>query len=101
MKFYAFFLLIESAQTANNNIPPFTIYCQKVGTSSILIPLSNDAMINAPTITPQTLPTPPAKLAPPITQAAMASNSAFCPAEGEPAPRRALELSPLLQPSTR
>ena len=73
-------------------MPPLTIYCQKVGTSSILIPLSSDAMISAPITTPNTLPTPPAKLAPPMTQAAIASSSAFCPADGEPAPKRALKI---------
>ena len=75
---------------------PLTMYCQKVATSIMLMPLSSADMIKAPMTAPATLPMPPARLVPPITQAAMASSSAMLPAEGEPAPRRELRINPAI-----
>lgn len=53
-------------------------------------------IINAPITAPATLPMPPARLVPPMTQAAMASSSAILPAEGDPAPSRELRISPAM-----
>ena len=47
-------------------------------------------MTNAPKIAPKMLPRPPIKLAPPITHAAMASNSNKRPASGLALPTRAV-----------
>src|SRR5258707_15756334 len=44
------------------------------------MPLSRLAMISAPSMAPKTVPRPPIKLVPPITQAAIASSSSSCPA---------------------
>nr|PRK59589.1 hypothetical protein BV190_00325 [Haemophilus influenzae] len=35
-----------------------------------------------------------------MTQAAIASSSAFCPADGEPAPKRALKINPAIATNT-
>ena len=50
------------------------------------MPLSRLAIINAPSTAPNTVPLPPIKLVPPITHAAIASNSNSCPASGEALP---------------
>ena len=42
-------------------------------------------MISAPRIAPKTVPRPPIKLVPPITQAAIASSSSNCPGVGRSA----------------
>ena len=44
-------------------------------TAISVMPLSSTAMISAPNSTPPTLPRPPFRLVPPITQAATASSS--------------------------
>nr|VXZ90959.1 Uncharacterised protein [Klebsiella pneumoniae] len=80
--------MAESIHTASSKMAPLTIYCQKVATSIMLMPLSGADIINAPITAPATLPMPPAGLVPPMTQAAMASSSAILPAEGDP--RRAV-----------
>lgn len=85
---YARRLVAESIHTASSKMAPLTIYCQKVATSIMLMPLSRADIINAPITAPATLPMPPARLVPPMTQAAMASSSAILPAEGTP--RRAV-----------
>ena len=44
-----------------------------------VIPFSNAVMMSAPKITPHTVPRPPLRAVPPITQAAMASSSIKSP----------------------
>jgi hypothetical protein len=50
------------------------------GASAIsVMPLIRLAMMSEPKMTPSTVPRPPFRLAPPITQAAMASSSSSSP----------------------
>src|SRR5690606_6189737 len=65
----------RSHQTARIKMRPLTMYCQKGSISSMLMPLSRLTMTSAPIMEPVTLPVPPLRLVPPITQAAMASSS--------------------------
>lgn len=57
---YARRLVAESIHTASSKMAPLTIYCQKVATSIMLMPLSVADIINAPITAPATLPMPPA-----------------------------------------
>ena len=79
-----------SSPTAATRIPPFTISWVKSGMFLSDIPLSRLAINSAPRHAPKTLPRPPIKLAPPMTQAAIASSSRSTPASGEPLPTRAV-----------
>ena len=63
---YARRLVAESIHTASSKMAPLTIYCQKVATSIMLMPLSRADIINAPITAPATLPMPPARLVPPM-----------------------------------
>lgn len=45
---YARRLVAESIHTASSKMAPLTIYCQKVATSIMLMPLSRADIINAP-----------------------------------------------------
>ncbi len=56
---YARRLVAESIHTASSKMAPLTIYCQKVATSIMLMPLSRADIINAPITAPATLPMPP------------------------------------------
>ncbi len=60
------------------------ISCMYVGHPIWLAPLRSTAIINAPIIEPMMLPVPPFKLAPPITTAAMMSNSNPMAIDGSP-----------------
>src|SRR6266487_3612647 len=68
-----------SIQTASERTVPRAINLNSGETASSVIPLRRQAMIKAPNRTPSTLPRPPRKLTPPITQAAIASNSIRSP----------------------
>ena len=61
---------------------------------AILMPLLRLSITNAPRIAPKMLPRPPIKLAPPMTHAAMASNSNSRPASGLALPTRAVMTIP-------
>ena len=71
-----------SIQTANNKTIPLIIFCQDESKPIILIPLFKLAIIKDQSKAPNTTPVPPLKLIPPITQAAIASNSLLTPVEG-------------------
>lgn len=64
-----------SSRTASAITTPMTTCCQKAETDSRLRPLRSTASISAPIRVPEALPTPPARLAPPMTTAAIASSS--------------------------
>ena len=63
-------------------IVPIKTCCQKELTSIKFRPFLNNPIIITPAKTPNTVPLPPKKLAPPIIHAAIASNSALSPALG-------------------
>ena len=56
-------------------MPPFSACCQKGSMPTMLRDLLMTAMVTAPQNTPTTLPWPPLRLTPPMTQAAMMSIS--------------------------
>ena len=65
-------------------IDPIKTCCQKTLTFIKFNPLRSSPIINTPAKTPNTVPLPPKKLAPPIITAAMASSSDCKPAFGYP-----------------
>src|SRR5437867_9516886 len=65
----------RSSATAKTMMPPVTISWTQLARSSFVQPLLMVVMIIAPTRLPKIEPCPPARLAPPITTAAMASSS--------------------------
>src|SRR5579871_1638709 len=73
-----------STHTAATITTPITTVCQAADTLSRLRPLRRTPIISAPTKVPLTVPTPPKKLAPPMTTAAIESSSAPTPAKGNP-----------------
>src|SRR5690606_4103662 len=83
-----------SIKTATIKMKPLMICCQKDSTLSMLRPLSTLAMMSAPKSAPEMLPYPPARLVPPMTQAAMASSSKPFPALAVAALRRAVRMTP-------
>ena len=60
---------------ASTMITPLTTCCVKGETLSRSSPVLSEPMMRAPTIVPQTVPMPPAKLVPPMTAAVIASSS--------------------------
>jgi hypothetical protein len=73
-----------SSVTAATMIPPVTISWTQFDISNLVQPLLTTVMISAPTIVPSTVPRPPARLAPPITTAAMMFSSSPTPVVGSP-----------------
>src|SRR5882757_3799339 len=80
--FYAGFL---SSIAASMITPALTICCQYEETPSKSRPLFITPMIRAPVNVPIIPPTPPLRLVPPITTAAIASSSYPVPPTGDPA----------------
>lgn len=83
-----------SSRTASAMTTPMTTCCQKAETDSRLRPLRSTASISAPISVPDALPTPPARLAPPMTTAAIASSSYPCAACGCAETRREARTMP-------
>src|SRR6185503_19618393 len=71
-----------SSSTATTMTPPITICWRNDDTPSRFRPLRSTPMISAPTSVPASVPSPPIRLVPPITVAAMASSSYIMPAIG-------------------
>jgi hypothetical protein len=65
----------RSAHTAITSTTPLTMYCQNGSRLAMLMPLLRLSITSAPKIAPSTVPRPPSKLVPPITQDAIASSS--------------------------
>ena len=77
-------LLNTSIYTDKTIIDPIKTCCQNALTSIRLRPFRKIPIIMPPANTPSTVHLPPKKLAPPIMQAAIASNSDWRPAFGYP-----------------
>ena len=86
-------LLSTSIYTANTVIEPIKTCCQNELTSIRFRPFLRIPIIITPANTPSTVPLPPKKLAPPIIQAAIASNSDCNPALGYPESVRPAKIS--------
>ena len=71
-----------STSTAPTITAPMTICWRNDETPSRFRPLRSTPMISAPTSVPASVPSPPIRLVPPITVAAMASSSYIMPAIG-------------------
>src|SRR5258706_412633 len=77
-----------SMPTASTMTAPMMISCANVDHPIWFDPLRKTAMIKAPIIDPRTVPAPPFRLAPPITTAAMTSNSKPTATVGSPTASR-------------
>ncbi len=69
-------------------MPPVTISCTQFGRPICEQPERMTVMMKAPTIEPRTEPSPPARLPPPMTTAAMTSSSRPTATVGSPTVRR-------------
>ena len=56
-------------------MPPVRISCIQISSPTFVQPLSMIVIIRAPATVPSTLPTPPDRLAPPMTTAAITFSS--------------------------
>ena len=68
-------------------IAPVTISCTQLARFIFVQPLATTVMIKAPMSEPKTLPSPPFKLAPPMTTAAITASSSPFAVVGSPTVR--------------
>src|SRR5580700_3497617 len=91
---YCRFRVAWSANTARITTTPVATSCQKDGTFSNVKPFCIAPNVSAPIREPNGLPSPPNRLAPPITAAPIACSSNPVPPIGSAAPTRPIRTKP-------
>src|ERR1700719_2158291 len=91
---YCRFRVAWSTNTARMTTTPVATSCQKDGTFNNVKPFCIAPKVRAPIRDPKGLPSPPKRLAPPMTAAPMACSSNPVPPIGSAAPTRAIRTKP-------